>query len=95
MLQYMTNGVLAATAHKVGLNTRERFAAAYFHEPNFGAVLRPLPGYDGGQAPRAGVHYGSHFTAMCLRNYPRRAATARLLAEGRCALLQRPELRAA
>ena len=42
MLQYLTNNSLLSTPHKVRLNTRERFALAYFHEPNFNAKIRPI-----------------------------------------------------
>ncbi|POR33302.1 2-oxoglutarate-dependent ethylene/succinate-forming enzyme [Tolypocladium paradoxum] len=93
MLQYMTNSVLRSTPHKVGLNTRERFAFAYFHEPNFRSVVKPLEGYNGGQAPVEGIHYGTHFTNMALRNYPDRVTTRRLVAEDRYRMLGSPELR--
>lgn len=104
MMQYMTDSYLQSTPHKVGLNTRERFAFAYFHEPNFASVVRPLPGYEGkqsdsqsasrgGSGGRDGIHYGTHFTNMCLRNYPDRVTTRRLLGEDRCKMLGLPELR--
>ncbi|KAK4200335.1 putative 2-oxoglutarate-dependent ethylene/succinate [Triangularia verruculosa] len=98
MMQYLTRNHLVATPHKVGLNTRERFAFAYFHEPSFQAVLKPLNGGVIPQAPPAqekdeGVHYGTHFTNMFIRNYPDRITTKRLVAEGRYGLLERPELR--
>lgn len=93
MMQYMTNGMLQSTPHKVGLNTRERFAFAYFHEPNFRSTVRPLPGFNGGQEPLEGIHYGTHFTNMCLRNYPDRITTRRLVAEGRYRMLGCEELR--
>ncbi|KAJ0335211.1 hypothetical protein COL922a_009580 [Colletotrichum nupharicola] len=48
IMQYITNSYLPSTPHKVGLNTRDRFAFAYFHEPSFQAVAKPLPGYDVG-----------------------------------------------
>lgn len=92
-MQYMTNNVLQSTPHKVGLNTRERFAFAYFHEPNFRSVIKPLPGYNGGQSPREGVHYGTHFTNMCLRNYPDRITTKTLLERNGYDMLNQPELR--
>jgi len=92
-MQYMTNSVLPSTPHKVGLNTRERFAFAYFHEPSFQAVIRPLPGYNVGQSPLEGIHYGTHFTNMFMRNYPNRITTQRLIAEDRYSLLQRESLR--
>ncbi|KAL7912571.1 hypothetical protein GGI35DRAFT_255707 [Trichoderma velutinum] len=93
MMQYMTNNYLQSTPHKVGLNVRERFAFAYFHEPNFRSVIRPLPGYNAGQSPIEGIHYGTHFTNMFLRNYPDRVTTARLQEEGRYQLLGSEELR--
>ncbi|KAK2014486.1 2OG-Fe(II) oxygenase [Colletotrichum eremochloae] len=93
IMQYMTNSYLPSTPHKVGLNTRDRFAFAYFHEPSFQAVAKPLPGYDTGQSPREGIHYGTHFTNMFLRNYPERITTKRMHAENRLVLLQKDELR--
>lgn len=93
IMQYITNSYLPSTPHKVGLNTRDRFAFAYFHEPSFQAVAKPLPGYDVGQSPQEGIHYGTHFTNMFLRNYPERITTKRMHAENRLALLQKDELR--
>ncbi|EHK49229.1 hypothetical protein TRIATDRAFT_281185 [Trichoderma atroviride IMI 206040] len=93
MMQYMTNNFLKSTPHKVGLNVRERFAFAYFHEPNFRSVIKPLPGYNAGQSPIGGIHYGTHFTNMFLRNYPDRVTTARLREEGRYHLLASEQLR--
>lgn len=92
-MQYMTNSVLSATPHKVGLNTRERFAFAYFHEPDFRAVVRPLQGYNRAQPPVDGIHYGTHFTNMFWRNYPDRLTTRRLEEEGRYRLLGTNDLR--
>ncbi|EDU47980.1 2-oxoglutarate-dependent ethylene/succinate-forming enzyme [Pyrenophora tritici-repentis] len=93
MMQYITNSFLPSTPHKVGLNTRERFAFAYFHEPNFSAVMKPLPGFEAGQEPAEGIHYGSHFTNMFMRNYPERITADRMRNEGRLALLDSPSLR--
>lgn len=93
MMQYMTNSYLPSTPHKVGLNTRERFAFAYFHEPNFSSIVRPLAGYNVGQAPVDGIHYGTHITNMFRRNYPDRLTTKRLDEEGRTRLLETEELR--
>ena len=92
-MQYITNSFLPSTPHKVGLNTRERFAFAYFHEPNFSAVMKPLPGFQAGQEPTEGIHYGKHFTNMFMRNYPQRITADRMKAENRMALLDSPELR--
>jgi isopenicillin N synthase-like dioxygenase len=97
MMQYLTRNYLTATPHKVGLNTRERFAIAYFHEPNFQAVLKPLEGGCGGMAEQSAdtedVHYGTHITNMFMRNYPDRITTRRIVAEDRYRLLKKPELR--
>ncbi|KAF9873463.1 ethylene-forming enzyme [Colletotrichum karsti] len=93
IMQYITNSYLPSTPHKVGLNTRDRFAFAYFHEPSFQAVAKPLPGYDVGQSPKEGIHYGTHFTNMFLRNYPERITTKRMMAENRLEKLNQKELR--
>lgn len=97
-MQYLTHNYLMATPHKVGLNARERFSYAYFHEPSFQAVLKPIEGMrkETRHKPSedvAGIHYGTHFTNMFLRNYPDRITTKRLLAEGRYDLLATEELR--
>ena len=92
-MQYMTNSALPSTPHKVGLNTAERFAFAYFHEPSFQATIKPLPGYDAGQEPVEGVHYGTHFTNMFLRNYPDRITSERMAEERRYDLLETKALR--
>ncbi|EJT78014.1 hypothetical protein GGTG_03117 [Gaeumannomyces tritici R3-111a-1] len=60
---------------------------------SFQAVCKPLPGHEAGQEPRDGIHYGTHFTNMFLRNYPDRITTQRLLAEGRQRKLSEPALR--
>lgn len=93
MMQYMTNSFLQSTPHKVGLNVRERFAFAYFHEPNFRAMVKPLPGFNGSQEPADGIHYGTHFTNMALRNYPTRITTTKVLEEGRYEMLSKEKLR--
>jgi isopenicillin N synthase-like dioxygenase len=83
ILQFLTDGLLLSTPHKVRLNTRERFALAYFHEPNFDTILRPLRRPDGDEY----IHYGTHFTNMFMRCYPDRITTKRILAEDRLAVL--------
>jgi isopenicillin N synthase-like dioxygenase len=98
MMQYLTNNYLTATPHKVGLNTRERYAFAYFHEPSFQAVLKPLGGCSSVIPAElvkedAGIHYGTHFTNMFMRNYPNRITTQRLIAENRYSLLTERALR--
>jgi isopenicillin N synthase-like dioxygenase len=98
MMQYLTGSHLPSTPHKVGLNTRERFAFAYFHEPNFKKVLRPLPEFSNSVAAEEaeeGIHYGTHFTNMFMRNYPDRITTQRMLEEGTYDLLKTAELRSA
>ncbi|KAL1615526.1 hypothetical protein SLS54_008931 [Diplodia seriata] len=93
MMQYVTNSFLPSTPHKVGLNNRERFAFAYFHEPNFSSVMKPLEGFEAGQEPREGIHYGTHFTNMFMRNYPKRITADRIRKEDRMKLLDSPKLR--
>jgi isopenicillin N synthase-like dioxygenase len=85
IMQFLTDGLLLSTPHKVTLNTRERFAMAYFHEPNFNAVVRPF------SDPHSDdyIHYGTHFTNMALRNYPDRVTTKRIDSENRLAVLNR------
>jgi isopenicillin N synthase-like dioxygenase len=84
ILQFLTGGALLSTPHKVGLNTRERFALAYFHEPSFATTVRPLSSSSGDDY----IHYGSHFTNMFMRCYPDRITTRRILAEDRTAKLE-------
>lgn len=82
MMQYVTNDYLPSTPHKVGLNTRERYAFAYFHEPNFNSVVKPVPEL------QDGIHYGTHFTNMFMRNYPERITAKRIQAENRMGILE-------
>jgi isopenicillin N synthase-like dioxygenase len=79
ILQFLTGGYLLSTPHKVRLNTRERHALAYFHEPNFEATVRPLRDPTGSEH----IHYGTHFTNMFMRSYPERVTTRRIVEEDR------------
>jgi isopenicillin N synthase-like dioxygenase len=88
MMQYLTNSHLPSTPHKVGLNTAERFAFAYFHEPNFSAVVKPVPEYQKTNDATQGIHYGTHFTNMFMRNYPERITARRMKEEGRMRILE-------
>jgi isopenicillin N synthase-like dioxygenase len=83
ILQFLTGGRLLSTPHKVRLATRERYTMAYFHEPSFGAAVRPLAGGD------QCIHYGTHFTNMFTRCYPDRVTTQRINREGRLTTLDR------
>jgi len=83
ILQFMTGGILLSTPHKVRMAARERYALAYFHEPNFEAVARPL--FD--EASEEWIQYGAHFTNMFMRCYPERITTRRIHAENRLAQL--------
>jgi len=83
ILQFMTGGLLLSTPHKVRLAARERYALAYFHEPNFEAVSRPLFDPTSDEA----IQYGAHFTNMFMRCYPERITTRRIIDEGRLAQL--------
>lgn len=84
ILQLMTNGYLLSTPHQVRLNTKERFAMAYFHEPNFntcvGSVFTP--------SSHEYIHYGTHFTNMFMRCYPNRITTRRIHKEDRLSVLE-------
>ncbi|MEV7189812.1 2-oxoglutarate and iron-dependent oxygenase domain-containing protein [Kitasatospora sp. NPDC093102] len=85
ILQYLTGSTLLSTPHKVRLGMRRRFAMAYFHEPNFQAVARPLIGPV--DADDQGIHYGTHFTTMFMRCYPERVTTRRIEQENRLEVL--------
>lgn len=89
-MQLITNNYLPSTPHKVGLNYDERYAFAYFHEPNFSSVIETLPEFQdktGKNALTERIHYGSHFTDMFMRNYPERITAKRIHAEGRLDIL--------
>lgn len=94
-MQYLTNNYLTAMPHKLALNTRDRFVFAYFHEPSFQAVLEPLSSFNKELHGTGSdnVHYGTHFTNMCMRNYPDRITTRHLVAENRYSMLSKEELR--
>lgn len=80
LLQYLTGNYLISTPHKIILHPeRERFALAYFHEPNFRQAIRPLMG----ENQPTSITYGEHFTNMFMRCYPERPATKRIIAENR------------
>jgi isopenicillin N synthase-like dioxygenase len=83
IMQFMTGGRLLSTPHKVRLNARERYALAYFHEPNFQACARPLF-----EASKDLIHYGTHFTNMFVRSYPQRVTTQRIESEDRWSVLR-------
>lgn len=91
ILQFMTGGRLLSTPHKVKLNTRERFAMAYFHEPHFDACARPL--FD--LTSTEYIHYGTHFTNMFMRSYPDRITTRKILTEDRLSALELSRIRSA
>jgi isopenicillin N synthase-like dioxygenase len=84
IMQFITGGALLSTPHKVRLADRERFTLAYFHEPAFQALARPL---DTGSAEF--IHYGTHFTNMFMRCYPERVTTTRIEADGGLGTLDR------
>lgn len=85
IMQFLTGGALLSTPHKVKLADRERYAMAYFHEPNFNASVRPF--FE--PASEEYIHYGTHFTNMFLRCYPDRVTTQRIYAEDRLSVLAR------
>jgi isopenicillin N synthase-like dioxygenase len=83
IMQFLTGGALLSTPHKVRLAAQERYAMAYFHEPNFNACVRPLTDPVGEDH----IYYGAHFTNMFMRCYPDRVTTRRILAEDRLSVL--------
>ena len=85
ILQFLTDGELLSTPHKVKLNSRERYTMAYFHEPNFQSVVRPLADPTSADP----IHYGTHFTNMFMRCYPDRVTTRRIIEEDRLSVLER------
>jgi len=90
ILQFLTGGKLLSTPHKVRLADRERYTMAYFHEPAFGATVRPLADEDDEEGEY--IHYGTHFTSMFTRCYPERVTTERIHRDGRLDTLERLRL---
>ena len=80
-MQFLTNDYLPSALHKVGLNTRERYAFAYFHEPNFSSMITPF------SESQESIHYGTHFTNMFMRNYSERITAKRIQQENRMEIL--------
>ncbi|MCX8957832.1 2-oxoglutarate and iron-dependent oxygenase domain-containing protein [Erwinia psidii] len=80
LLQYLTGDHLISTPHKIVLHPdSERYALAYFHEPNFKQSVRPLMG----QNEPESITYGEHFTNVFMRCYPDRPTTLRITEENR------------
>lgn len=71
MLQFITDGQLVSTTHKVDLAHEERYSIAYFHEPSFGAMIRK-------QISGEKIHYGTYITDVFLRSYPEKPASKRI-----------------
>ena len=93
MLEYLTGSRICATHHKIMLNDQVRHSAAYFHEPKFQSVVKPIPGFTGELVGPESIHYGRHFIDMFMRNHSDRITTRKIIEEGRYELLSRPELR--
>ncbi|MGW0993132.1 2-oxoglutarate and iron-dependent oxygenase domain-containing protein [Streptomyces sp. NPDC002523] len=89
VMQFITDGVLLSTPHKVKLADRERHALAYFHEPAFNAVARPFSSQNAGAPDGDHIHYGTHFTNMFMRCYPERITTRQIQTEGRLGVLDK------
>ena len=92
-MQYLTSSNLLSTIYKVGLNLHERFAFAYFHEPNFSIVIKPLLEFVSNDISvdniiDQGIHYGRHFTNMFMRNYLERITAKRMLEGGGMEILK-------
>jgi isopenicillin N synthase-like dioxygenase len=97
VMQFLTGGAVLSTPHKVALAGVEHHALAYYHEPAFEAMLRPvvgdLPGAvsgdPSGEPYGRPLHYGTHFTTMMMSRHPERAATRRIHWDGRLDVLER------
>jgi isopenicillin N synthase-like dioxygenase len=85
IMQFLTGGTLLSTPHKVRLANRDRYTLAYFHEPAFNAVARPLNGANNEEF----IHYGTHFTNMFMRCYPQRVTTTGIHTDGALNTLHR------
>ena len=81
-METWTNGRYKATLHRVARNLtrqppRARYSVAYFHEPNFDAVISPLdlrhlldvhtPTFADPSSVR--IHYGRHYTNKIMRSF--------------------------
>ena len=73
MVQIWTNGLYQPTVHRV-VNSHpsaSRISIPFFFEPNYEAVVQPLPEFcPVGQPPKySPVRYGSHLESKVLRNF--------------------------
>lgn len=72
MVKLYTNGAYQPTLHRV-VNThpeRSRVSLAFFFEPEFDALVAPLPQLCGSEEPRyAPVVYGAHLESKVLTNF--------------------------
>jgi len=84
-MQFMTGDTLLATPHKVRLAQHEQHAMAYFHDPAFQAVARPLDD----PTSHEYIHYGTHFTNIFMGRDPEHVTTRRIHDEDRLAVLGR------
>jgi len=86
MFQLLTNGFLLALPHRVVMNQNStRYANAFFHEPNFNAVLYPLMGENKDDH----FHFGTHITNMYLNNCPERITTKYFKRENQAEILKK------
>ena len=72
MLSRWTGGLYRSTPHRVLRPRQGRVSIAYFHEPSYTAVVRPLPGFScaGGQEGSSqGVMYGDHLLSKTSTNF--------------------------
>ena len=76
MLKYMTNDGFASALHRVvNRSGRERYSVPFFVNPDFDAVLRPLPAFADAAAPVAPLHAGEHMTTFYRNLWPSAGAT--------------------
>ncbi len=67
MLSRWTGGLYRATPHRVMLPSESRVSVAYFHEPDYTAVVRPLFGDSRERA--GGVMFGDHLYSKTSSNF--------------------------
>ena len=77
MLKFMTNDGFASALHRVvNRSGRERYSIPFFVNPDYDAVLTPLPSFGGAEAPAAPIHAGEHMAAFYRNLWPSAGAAA-------------------
>eukprot|EP00474_Spongospora_subterranea_P011980 CRZ12438.1 hypothetical protein [Spongospora subterranea] len=70
MLSKWTNGVYRSTPHKVNsVPGSDRVSIPFFFEPNYDALITPLPHFGGSPGDDDGVVFGEHLSKRVLSNF--------------------------